>query len=413
MKAHWLVLSCVMVLPVSAADLVVSGYRVPLLTANPNTTIDLINGHVTVNTVANQGVKNDGWCPLADVGTKGATAPWVELRFPNAATHRISINAAHTRLLANGDIEVRAVSPGGLQGDGWCPADITWPTPLRAEPASVTTGQTVQLIWASAGAQSCNPDGSVYPQGVSSVANWTGSLPTSSAGRAVVPTVAGNYTFRLNCVSSTGATYTQSVSVTATAPVDPCAGHGPPPGLARATSMVNSAGMAGGANREWAINATLDLTRWDPPPPGQVTNQGINRSVIGSFARMSGETGIVAMPGNAYFAMKAETAGIVNAAGSLSTEQPGQNASPAIMSISRCPGDFTPDDPKCVSAYSGVAGLGWTFSGTPASFCRLTPGVDYYLNVSWTNPANQTNGCAFAQCWWLVTQNCAVGCRPD
>jgi hypothetical protein len=181
----------------------------------------------------------------------------------------------------------------------------------------------------------------------------------------------------------------------------------------RATSFLNTTGLHAGNNREWAIGATLDLTRWDPPMPGQVTLQGINRSVIGHFARQTGDTATVSMAANGYLAMKIVTDGIVGAAGTLITEQPGQNAAPHVISISPCPGDFAPADPKCVSPYGGANSLGWTFTSAPASFCRLTAGTDYYLNMMWLHPTQLTNGCIFGQCWWLVAQSCAQGCRPD
>ncbi|MBK8284509.1 MAG: hypothetical protein IPK97_06270 [Ahniella sp.] len=343
----------------AAVDLVMAGHRIALSGTQSDALVDLISGSVTVHVQANQGVKGDGWCPPDQVGAKGITAPWVELRLPNLSTHRISLNGAATQLLSNGDVQVTPLSAGGLQGDGWCPPDITWPTPLRAEPAMVMAGQSTQLIWASAGAQSCHPDGSTYPQGVTSVTGWTGTLPTQTAGRAVTPTAPGAYVFRLNCVSSTGATFTQSVPVSVTA-ADICAGpHQPPVGLTRATAFVNVFGLRAIGNQEWASNATLDLTMWNPPKPGQLTTGGINRSVIGNFARAGGDTAAVSMAQNGYLAMKIETAGILPlAAGSVLTEQPGQNAAPSVMSISRCPGDFAPTDSRCLSTWSGVGGIG-------------------------------------------------------
>lgn len=397
-----------------AADLVLSGYRIPLAGASPVVSADLRSANVVVNTVANQGIKGDGWCPPSAVGTRAAPPPYVELRMPSQATHRISINGAGTRLMPNGDVVVTAVQPGGLQGDGWCPPDITWPVPLTANPNTVQAGQGLQLSWTSAGAQSCAAGASTYPQGVSSVDNWTGALPTQSAGRVVAPLVPGSYTFQIVCTSPTGAVFSQSAAVTVTpAPVDPCLAHPPPAGLVRATSFLNTSGLHAGANREWAIGAVLDLTLWDPPKPGQVTLQGINRSVIGHFARQTGDTATISMASNGYLAMRIETDGIVNAAGTLITEQPGQNAAPHVISISPCPGDFAPADPKCLSQYGGANSLGWTFTGAPASFCRLTAGTDYYLNMMWLHPTQMTNGCVFGQCWWLVAQSCAQGCRPD
>ncbi len=413
-RLPYLVVLLAMLGTASAADLVLAGHRIALSATQQNVVMDLLSGNVTVNVQANQGIKGDGWCPPDQVGSKSITAPWVELRLPNLSTHRISLNGAATQLLPNGDVQVTPLSPGGLQGDGWCPPDITWPTSLRAEPAAVVAGQSTLLIWASAGAQSCNPDGSTYPQGVTSVAGWTGVLPTQSAGRAVAPTVPGSYTFRLNCISSTGARFTQSVPVSVTAE-DICAGpHQPPAGLTRHTAFVNIFGLRAIGNQEWAANATLDLTMWNPPKPGQVTTGGINRSVIGNFARAGGDTAAVSMPQNGYLAMKIETAGVLPlAAGSLLTEQPGQNAAPSVMSISRCPGDFAPTDSRCLSVWSGAGGIGWTFGSTPANWCPMTVGVDYYLNMMWFQPGLQVNGCTQSECWWLVAQSCGANCLPN
>lgn len=71
-------------------------------------------------------------------------------------------------------------------------------------------------------------------------------------------------------------------------------------------------------------------------------------------------------------------------------------------SISTAAGDFNPANPKCRGATTSGQTIGrWTTAPTSyASFCPVAQGVDYYLNVKLTNPAQGTTTCGanLAQC---------------
>lgn len=399
---------------IPAADLVLGTHRIPLSNTDPNVQIDPQNVTVSVAAAASGGVIGDGWCPPDTLGPIPAPAPYVEIRKNGGGTHRISIDSTQTRLLANGDVAVTPLTVGGRQGDGWCPATVTFTGTLTISNSVAAANVTPRtLTWATVGAASCNTSGSVFPAGVTTVTGWplNGSVPTSSAGTSITVPQGGAYTFRINCLSATGGVFTRQVSLNAV-DLPACTGtHAPPAGRTRMTGFVNSFGPFSSGNREFNFNQFLDTTRWDPPIPGQVTDMGVNRSVIGFFARTTGDTALVPVGANEYVSMKMVTTGMPAAFGAISSEQPGQNAAPLVMSISHCPGDFAPGNSRCVSDY-GIAAMGWTFGTTPTTYCPLIEGVDYYLNMAFMNPANNSSDCTVGVCWWLLTQSCQGNCRP-
>ena len=57
----------------------------------------------------------------------------------------------------------------------------------------------------------------------------------------------------------------------------------------------------------------------------------------------------------------------------------------------RC-GDFAPTNPECLTvALSGQALVPWRVGG--GNFCPLTHGTDYFFNIKFTNPSQQTTTC--------------------
>lgn len=394
-----------------AADLVLGSYRIPLSNTDPDVQIDPMNLTVSVAAAASAGVIGDGWCPPNVLDPVAAPAPYVEIRKNGGGTHRIAIDPEDTRLLANGDVVVRPLTVGGRQGDGWCPATVTFTTTLTISKNVAAANVTPRLLsWATVGAASCNTSGSTFPAGVTSVSGWPASVPTSSTGTAVTVPAAGLYTFQINCLSATGTPFTRTVQLNAVA-LSACTDtHAPPAGRPRMTSFINSFGPFASGNQDFSLNQLLDTTLWDPPLPGQLSNAGVNRSVIGYFGRTAGDTALVPVGANHYVAMKMVTTGMPAAFGAVSSEQPGQNAAPLVLSISHCPGDFAPENTRCRSDY-GIAALGWTLGSTPSTYCPLIEGVDYYLNMAFMNPGTGASDCAFGVCWWLMAQSCQGNCR--
>lgn len=73
--------------------------------------------------------------------------------------------------------------------------------------------------------------------------------------------------------------------------------------------------------------------------------------------------------------------------------------------ISTAPGDFTPANPKCHAATLSGQPIGrWTTQGSVyASFCPVTVGGNYYLNIKLTDPTQGTSTCP------ATATNCVVG----
>ncbi|AVP95855.1 hypothetical protein C7S18_00975 [Ahniella affigens] len=412
-RAATLVLLLVVSHLLPAADLVMGTYRIPLSNTDPDVQIDPQNATVSVAAAASAGVIGDGWCPPDVLGSIPAPAPYVEIRKNSGGIHRISIDPTKTRLLANGDVDVTPLTVGGRQGDGWCPATVTFTSTLTISNSIAAANVTPRtLAWATVGAASCNTTGTVFPAGVTTVSGWplSGSVPTSSTGISVTVPDGGAYTFRINCLSATGGVFTRQVSLNAVL-LSACTDtHAPPAGRSRMTSFNNVTGPWNTGNREFNLNQVLDTTRWDPALPGQLTSAGVNRSVIGYFGRTLGDTALVPVGASQYIAMKIVTTGMPAAFGAMSSEQPGQNAAPLLLSFSHCPGDFAPTDSRCVSDY-GIAAMGWTFGSTPNTYCPLIEGVDYYLNMAFLNPTDNSSDCTVGTCWWLLTQSCQGNCR--
>jgi len=190
-------------------------------------------------------------------------------------------------------------------------------------------------------------------------------------------------------------------------------GHTPPSGLVRQTSysLASNSQLWASSNTEWPQTATLDLTSWNPPPPDQLTTSGLNKPTLGPFAKAPGDTITVELFQGNYASFAIETTGLAGKAGQLGSEQPGANAAPLYLTISACPGDPMPDDPRCRSQVSGIASLGWAIGVDAPNYCQLDPGVTYHLNVFFLDPAApETSTCSGSSCWWLVSTQCQVGC---
>ncbi|MBL8681382.1 MAG: hypothetical protein JNK05_19545 [Myxococcales bacterium] len=193
-----------------------------------------------------------------------------------------------------------------------------------------------------------------------------------------------------------------------------CTGvHAPPAGLRRQTSfsLAGNSGLWAPNNTEWPRNAVLDLTTWNPAPPGQRTSSGVERATLGPFARNPGDVSTVEIETGAYISMRIDTVGLGGRVGALESEMPSTMGAPLVIAISRCPGDFQPEGANCRSDLSGVASIGWTTGATPATYCKLEPATTYYLNVMFAEPtAPNMSTCPFGRCWWFARNNCSSGC---
>ncbi len=341
-------------------------------------------------------------------------------RIPLSSSTNISISPV------TGDVTARPLNTAGTAGDGWCPAGGggggTAPTFTSTLAATIVSlpfgGGSTSLSWTATGSPTptCTNSGSSYPAGVNSVSNWGSSLPVSSSGTTVNLTTSGTYTFGISC-SNTAGTVTRQVQVVVAGSGGGanCTGHEPPAGMSQMNSFVNTANTRAAGNQEWASGTTLNTNRWKPDPINPPNSVSPARSLLGRFGQVSGDTALVPIPSNQFVAFSIDTSGAPsNRAGTVSWEQPGENSAPLFATISPCPGDPNPTETRCKSAYNGAAGLGWTFGSSPVTWCPMTAGTTYYLNVFFRNPENiQVSDCTVGTCWWLVTQSCQQGCEAD
>ncbi|MBK8284737.1 MAG: hypothetical protein IPK97_07480 [Ahniella sp.] len=293
------------------------------------------------------------------------------LNLGGSSTYRIPLSSSTNISISpvTGDVTARPLNTAGTSGDGWCPAGGgggTAPSFTSNLSATIVSlpfgGGSTSLSWTVTGSPTptCTNTGSSYPQGVTSVANWNSSLPLSSTGTTLSLTTSGTYTFAISCTNTGGTTNRQvSVTVADQGGNPSCVGHEPPAGMSQMNSFVNNASTRAAGNQEWASGTTLNTNRWKPDPVSPPNSVAPLRSVIGRFGYQTGDTALIPIPSSQYVAFEFNTAGAPsNRAGTVSWEQPGENAAPLFATISPCKGDPNPDEAKCKSVHNGAAGLG-------------------------------------------------------
>lgn len=355
-----------------------------------------------------------GLCSLAQAGDLVLNLGNSNYRIPLATSTNITISPV------TNDITARPLVSSGTAGDGWCPAGSGGTAPtvnftqsttlIQPPPGNVTLSWTTSNVTGS----TCATSGT-YPVGVTGVSGWNATIPSNTSGSATLTlSTVGSYQFTISCVGSGGTTVqTKTVNVQNQV-IGNCTGHEPPSGMTRMTSFNNTANLRAAGNQEWNIGTSLSVTSWSPDPTSPANSGLPSRAVIGKFGFQTGDTAVVPISSNQYVAFQIDTTGQAsNKFGSLSSEQPGENSAPLFLTISPCPGDPNPDEARCKSDY-GLAGLGWTFGTTPATYCPMTAGTTYYLNVFFRQPGNTSvSDCGVGTCWWLMHQSCQSGCSPN
>lgn len=410
----------------SAATLTINkagGGAAAIAIANGPSTVDSRTGDVTVTPVANAGTPGDGWCPTGPTVAPTMTSPSVYLALPNGVRYRIPLASASNPSWSPGfgNWTISAKAAAGVPGDGWCPT-ITMPAPafttsLIGQPASISAGQQTMLTWATANATTCSTSGTTLPSGVTSVSGWMSTMATSSIGTVLTLPTAGTYVFRLTCTGAGGSVASSaSVSVSGSGGGGTsCTGtHLPPSNRTRQTTMaIDTTDLWAASNTDWPRNSVVDTTMWNPAPPGQLDANGVNRSFMGRFGGNPGDTGTLEVSSSKYVAFQIDTTGQSNKYGAINWEQPGASGAPLLITISPCPGDFSPASAQCKSDGTAASGMGWTTGQTPSNYCKLTPGTTYYLNVVFGSPSSPgTSTCSFAKCRWLFSSSCQGGCTP-
>lgn len=357
-----------------------------------------------------------GLCSLAQAGDLVLNLGSSNYRIPLSSSTNITISPV------TNDITARPLATAGTAGDGWCPAGGGG----GGTPATVSFNQSTTLIqpppgsvtlsWTTANVtgSTCATTGS-FPAGVTGVSGWNTTIASNASGNVTLNlTTLGTYQFTITCVGATGnVSQTRTVSVQS-AQTTNCTGHEPPAGMTRLASFNNTNNIRAAGNQEWSTGTVLSATSWNPDPTSPANSAAPTRAVIGRFGYVTGDTAVVPIGANQYAAFQIDTTGQAsNKFGSISSEQPGENSAPLFMTISPCAGDPDPVEPRCKSDY-GLAGLGWTFGATPSTYCPMTAGTTYYLNVFFRQPGNLgASDCGVGTCWWLMHQSCQSGCSPN
>lgn len=137
----------------------------------------------------------------------------------------LSADPATGRLLATGDFGTGCPQTGTA-----LPLPVIVPGPLNwVLPNPWTVGTSVAVQWAAVNAATCSYTGSAatgWPSGTQACA---GSACQSLKNVTLTPTVAGTYTFSMNCVNETGTTTSTSTSavVSPAAVINPTISAGP------------------------------------------------------------------------------------------------------------------------------------------------------------------------------------------
>ncbi len=242
-----------------------------------------------------------------------------------------------------------------------CGSTTPVPPTVTVTPATATInlGSSQTISWTSTNAVSCSKSG-----------DWGTGTAALSGSQTVTPTAAGTYTYTISCTNNDGSASDSSV-VTVTDPSVPAFCNSIPTfGLTRDTSYTAYAQLT---NEAW---------------PGTIN-----------------EKSFWSIPSNQYTALSF-VAGTGSGAHFFEAGSPAQGPSAGyVVKISQCPGDFTRDttDPDVAFCQRSGASPTLRWSETSqAGFCKLTPGVTYYLNIAHGSVSSDnttyTNACSSAFC---------------
>lgn len=316
-------------------------------------------------------------------------------------------------LLANGDLRATPVDKSICQTTNTCEGVTVSVTNFNSTSANnrtltVDEGSAAILAWQSVGATACDAQGTF--------SGWTskGALPPDSrdatSAQVTVPTASGDaagspYELKLQCrngsvASTVSATSTLSLVVNEVVAPSPtsCEGREPITGWTRLTT--GSLGCL-------LDDSSADCREWSPnlwPNPFLESN-GLTRKIL---TNRSDQRQYVAIRFNTNN-MSPTQDGRINlesAGGSVRKE-------PLIVTISKCPGDFNPD--QVTGCYfTPLFSFRWRGPQSSSSAsCILEPDTVYYLNMLSSSSASGTlpqniqpvEACDSALCGVLLQTN--------
>lgn len=322
--------------------------------------------------------------------TPAAAQTWT-LRFAGGGQADIPLESGSLLLLQpDGRFSGRCVLSGGqCSGVSAPPPSGQLPSAALAGAATATTSAALQLSRTVTGA----PELCVASADPSAgVTGWNGAVGPASGTSSVSFTSTGTYALSMRCYNTNGA------SSTAMHTVNVGGGGTTPPGC----SLPPDPNIRPPGLTEYAMTWNQVFEREYPFAPGYLIPLGSftpERSMAGplsasmylaiAFTAQSGVRGNIAFAGSQPIAAVGYT-----------DYRPGE----AFVTISPCPGDFRPPDLSSSDMFvrncRRTVEEGTLFFGNSpspsASYCQLTPGQTYYLNVVMAPPGQldgRTSSC--------------------
>ncbi len=255
---------------------------------------------------------------------------------------------------ATGDITAQVTDPDACGSTTPVPPTVT----VTPTTATINLGSSQTISWTSTGATSCVKAGS-----------WSGTA-TTTGNETVTPPSTGTYTYTITCTNNDGSASDSSVVTVSD------------PNVPSFCSTIPTFGLTEQHNPETYQDATGN--GW----PGVIGDSDFWSLNSFQYNALS-------------FVADSSSGTLVFEAGRPSEGAPAGYT----VKISQCPGDFTTEQPfnpdtfHCIKS-GPTANLKWSAT-SQTGYCKLTPGVTYYLNVvhgTVENNSTFTNNCSSTFC---------------
>ncbi len=347
----------------------------------PSTTIQVLqaatlswtsSGANTCNATGGTGL--DGW--TGSVGTASSGTSTGLILLPGTYTYTLTCTGAG------------GTGPSSSVVLNVLPLVPTTPTvtAFNALPASIQTGQSASLSWASVNATSCTASGGTGSDG------WTGSVGTASLGfNTGAITVAGSYTYTLTCSGAGGPGTPSSVVVNvSSAP--------PPPAAIAAFNALPSTVVAGSSTSlSWASTSASTCNA----SGGTGSDTWTGTMPTNSLATVIGPLN---NPGNYIFTLTCSGPGGTSSPSSVSINVVAAPVLPVIGVFNALPTDVTTGGSTTLTwtalnatgcmASGGTGADGWSGSvgtiGVAKTVGPISPAGAYNYTLTCTGPGGST-----------------------
>lgn len=258
-------------------------------------------------------------------------------------------------------------------GSGTCDSTVEIES-FTIDPISVTQGGAFTAVFDERGAFECSRSG---------LPGWDAGFedPDSNVIRVTVPSsvAAGSYDLVLTCRNGTAslgalATLTRSISITE-------------PDATIPQECVDQGRLAPSAWQQ-EIN----------PLPNSTSREITSWLELFGNAFPNGGTNDVRVRPDRYLALSFNTASSKPSGRIAFSDLSGNVVNviqrPALVTMSACPGDFTPQadvDCRRVRVGSVAPSFRWTRTTSTSFQCELPPNTEYYFNVAYVSPETEDN----------------------